>query len=392
MIRPARDDDADGFIRLIGDCWAEYPGCVLDVDGEVPELRALATHFAQAGGAAWAAEHEGRIVGMAATRPMHQDRAFEICKVYVAKTMRGTGLAHRLLDTAEGFARDAGAERLILWTDTRFLSAHRFYEKRGFVRQGAIRILDDLSKSLEFRYVRPLAGLAIEALDAAAAASAERRLSDLLITCVADGASLTWLPPLPMAEAAAYWKRVSADVALGKAVLLVAWLEGELVGTVQLGLDTPQNAPHRAEVTKLMVEPRARRRGVGAALMRKAEQAARGIGRAMLSLDTRRGTDAEALYRALGWTELGGIPGLAVRGAASFGGAGVPAAGEHDGVQQDADDPARAVRGDGVHAGDLPGDAAAGRDGVGDSCAGTAAARGVRGRSVGGDADAQGAV
>ncbi|MBX6374229.1 MAG: GNAT family N-acetyltransferase, partial [Acetobacteraceae bacterium] len=56
MLRPGRDDDAEGFIALIGACWAEYPGCVLDVDGEVPELRALATHFARQGGALWAAE------------------------------------------------------------------------------------------------------------------------------------------------------------------------------------------------------------------------------------------------------------------------------------------------------------------------------------------------
>jgi GNAT superfamily N-acetyltransferase len=309
-LRPGRDADAEGFIRLIGECWAEYPGCVLDVDGEVPELRALATYFERDGGALWAAERDGRIVGMAAARPMGEDAAFEICKVYVARDMRGSGLAHALMTAAEDFARAAGAARLVLWTDTRFAPAHRFYEKRGFVRQGAIRILDDLSNSLEFRYVKPLGGLVIEALDAAAAASAERRLAALLVDCVADGASLTWLPPLPMAESAAYWKQVSAQVALGQAVLLVAWLEGELVGTVQLGLDMPQNAPHRAEVTKLMVAPAARRRGVGAALMRKAEQAARGIGRSLLSLDTRRGTAAEALYRATGWTELGGIPGF----------------------------------------------------------------------------------
>jgi GNAT superfamily N-acetyltransferase len=309
-LRPGRDDDADGFIALIGDCWAEYPGCILDVDGELPELRALATHFAEAGGALFAAEQEGRLIGMAATRPMRQDAAFEICKVYVAKPARGSGLAHALLGAAESFARAAGAERLVLWTDTRFEAAHRFYEKRGFVRQGSIRILDDLSNSLEFRYAKPLRGLVIEALDAAAAASAERRLAALLADCVADGASLTWLAPLAPTEATAYWKSVSADVALGKAVLLVAWLDGELVGTVQLGLATPQNAPHRAEVTKLMVDPRARRLGVGRALMRRAEQAARGIGRSLLFLDTRRGSPAEALYRATGWTELGGIPGF----------------------------------------------------------------------------------
>ncbi len=310
VLRPGRDEDAEGFIRLIGECWSEYPGCILDVDGEVPELRALATYFAEAGGALWAAEQGGRVVGMAAARPMQHDAAWEICKVYVAKAARGTGLAHALLGAAEARARQAGAERLVLWTDTRFETAHRFYEKRGFVRQGSIRILDDISNSLEFRYAKPLSGLVVEALDAAAAASAERRLSELLVSAVAGDASLTWLPPLDPAVARAYWKRVSSEVALGKAVLLVAWLDGELVGTVQLGLDMPENAPHRAELSKLLVDPGVWRRGVGAALMRRAEQAARGIGRRLLVLDTRRGSAAEKLYRELGWTELGAIPGF----------------------------------------------------------------------------------
>lgn len=309
-IRNGRDSDADGFIALIGDCWSEYPGCLLDVDGEVPELRALATYFGQSGGALWAAEQDGRVVGMAATRPLGHDDAWEICKVYVARQARGTGLAHRLLAAAEAHARAAGAARLVLWTDTRFEAAHRFYEKRGFVRQGSIRILDDISNSLEFRYAKPLTGLVVEALDAAAAASAERRLSALLVDCVADGASLTYLAPMAPAAAQAYWRRVSSQVALGKTVLLAAWLDGELVGTVQLLLDTPENAPHRAEVAKLMVDPAERRRGLGEALMRRAEQAARGIGRVLLNLDTRAGSAAESLCGRLGWTRLGGIPGF----------------------------------------------------------------------------------
>ena len=68
-IRPGRDADADGFIALIGACWAEYPGIVLDVDGEMPELRALAAYYTGKGGALWAAEADGRVVGMVATAP-----------------------------------------------------------------------------------------------------------------------------------------------------------------------------------------------------------------------------------------------------------------------------------------------------------------------------------
>ncbi len=312
LLRPGRDEDAAGFIALIGACWAEFPNCILDVDGEVPELRALATYFGRAGGALWVAEEAGRVIGMAATRPMNQDGAWEICKVYVAASARGTGLAHDLMAAAEGHARAAGAYRLVLWTDTRFEAAHRFYEKRGFVRQGSIRILDDISNSLEFRYTKPLRGLMVEALDAAAAASAERGLASLLIDCVAAGASVSYLPPLAPSVARDFWKRVSSDVALAKRVLLVAWLDGVLVGTVQLVLDMPPNQPHRAEVVKLLVSPAHRRQGVARALMRRVEQTARGIGRRLLVLDTRKGDAAEALYRDTGWTKAGVIPGYAL--------------------------------------------------------------------------------
>lgn len=309
VLRLGRDADAEGCIRLIGDCWSEYPGCILDVDGELPELRELATHFAMAGGALWVADRQGCVIGMAAVRPIHQDATWEICKVYVTRTARGTGLAHRLLDMAEAHARAQAAQRLVLWTDTRFETAHRFYEKRGFVRQGPIRILDDISKSLEFRYTRPLAGLVVGMLDAAAAASAERLLSALLVACVAEGASLTWFPPLAPSVAQGFWRGVSSQVALGKVVLLVAWLDGKMAGTVLLSLDMPENQPHRAEVWKLIVAPWARRRGVGRALMTRVEQAARDIGRNLLVLDTRAGTPAAALCRATGWTPLGTLPG-----------------------------------------------------------------------------------
>lgn len=308
-IRPGRDEDAAGFIRLIGDCWAEFPGCVLDVDGEVPELRALATHFETSGGALWAAEAAGGLVGMVATRPLNSDDAYEICKMYVAHDQRGGGLAHRLIETAEAHARAAGARRLVLWTDTRFDAAHRFYEKRGYLKQGAIRILDDLSKSLEFRYAKPAAGLVVEALDAAAAASAERRLGDILLACVAAGAGLGYRRPLAPEAARGMWRRTATEVAGNRRVLLAAWRDGALVGTVQLDLDMPQDQPHRATLSALLVDPVARRRGVARALLQRAEQAAKRLGRPLLVLDTIAGDPAEALCRGLGWREAGRIPG-----------------------------------------------------------------------------------
>lgn len=309
MLRPGTDRDADTYIRLIGDAWAEFPGVIFDVDGELPELRALASHFAAMGGVIWLAE-SGQ--GMIATRPLREDGAWEIGRMYVAKSARGTGLAQHLLATAEAHARAAGAERMVLWTDTRFEAAHAFYEKAGYVRQGAIRILDDLSKSLEFRYAKPSLGLVVEMLDAAAAASAERRLAEILIACVAAGASVSYLHPLSREKSRRFWKRVSTDVAQGHRVLLAAWSEGHLAGTVQLDLATPENQPHRAEVGKLLVDPAFRRQGVGEALMRRAEQAAQRLGRKLLTLDTRAGDQAEPLYRRLGWQAGGRIPGYSL--------------------------------------------------------------------------------
>ena len=312
-IRPGTDADADGFIRLIGDAWAEYPNCVLDVDAEVPELHALATHFGKAGGALWTAEANGAVVGMIATRPLRDDdEAWEIGRMYVAKSARGTGLAHALLDGAEAHAVARGAKRMVLWTDTRFEAAHRFYEKRGYVRAGSIRILDDISNSLEFRYAKPATGVVVEVLDAAAAASAERRLAEILVACVEAGASVSYLPPLSRDVARAFWRTVSGEVATGTKVLLGAWCDGQLAGTVQLVLAQQPNAPHRAEVAKVLVDPAFRRRGLGRALVRRAEQTARGTGRSLLVLDTEAGGDGERLYRGLGWQEVGRVPGYAL--------------------------------------------------------------------------------
>jgi ribosomal protein S18 acetylase RimI-like enzyme len=308
-IRPGQDADAAGFIALIGACWGEYPSIVFDVDAEVPELRALAAYYAAKGAMLWAAEADGRVIGMIAVAP-HGDDAWEICRLYVLAPWRGAGLAHRLLDQAEAHARASSATRLLLWSDTRFERAHRFYEKRGYVRTGPIRVLNDLSNTLEFGYAKPVDGVA--ALDAAAAASAGHCMAQVLIACVADGASVSFLPPLTPDVARAFWRRQASQVATGGRVLIAGWADGALVGCVTLDLDTPPNQPHRAEVQKLLVHPAARRRGLARALMRRLEVEAAHHRRTLLTLDTRAGDRAEALYRSEGWTEAGRIPGYAL--------------------------------------------------------------------------------
>ncbi len=312
-IRDGRDADAAGFIALIDACWSEYPGCIMDLDGEVPELRAFATYVSGRQGRLWAAEdRDGRIVGMVAAYPLGADRAWEVGRMYVDAAHRGTGLAARLLAGAEAHARGQGAQRIVLWSDTRFEPAHRFYEKHSYVRSGSIRVLDDVSKSLEFRYTKPIAGLAVEVLDAAAATSAERRLAEILLACVEAGASVGFRRPLKQGKARHFWQGIATDVARRRRLLLAAWSEGVLAGTVQLALPGSENRPHAADIEKLLVHPTARRQGIARALLAKVEQAARAHGRTLLVLDTRLGDGAEALYRAQGWTEVGRIPDFAL--------------------------------------------------------------------------------
>jgi GNAT superfamily N-acetyltransferase len=306
VIRPGRDEDIAAYIRLIGEAWAEYPGCVFDVDAELPELYALASYFAGLSGAVWVAEDAGAILGMVGVVP-DADGAWELRKMYVDRAARGTGLAPRLLATAEAHAAERGARELFLWTDTRFTRAHRFYEAQSFLRDGPLRTLADLSNTIEYRYAKPLGRCAVRRLDAAAAASAVRRLSEVLMACVADGAAIGFLRTPTRDRAEAFWQETASRVADGRAALFAAWSDGVLAGTVTLALDMPESQPHRAEIAKMMVHPAFRRRGLGRALLHAAEDAARASGRRLLVLDTREGDPSEALYRAAGWTAVGRI-------------------------------------------------------------------------------------
>jgi GNAT superfamily N-acetyltransferase len=137
-------------------------------------------------------------------------------------------------------------------------------------------------------------------------------LAGLLIACVEDGASVGFMAPLTPARAEAFWRRVAADTAAGARALLVAEAAGRVVGTAQLALALPENQPHRADVAKVLTHPAARRRGIGAALMRAVEAEARAEGRTLLVLDTVSGSDADRLYARLGWTRAGEIPDYAL--------------------------------------------------------------------------------
>jgi GNAT superfamily N-acetyltransferase len=142
----------------------------------------------------------------------------------------------------------------------------------------------------------------------------ESQIHDLalvLIDCVEGGASVSFMTPLPLAKAEAFWHRVAENVAREACALIVAEDSTGIVGTVQLMLEQPENQPHRADIAKLLVHRRARRKGVGEALMREAERVARDCGKSLLVLDTASG-DAERLYVRMGWKLVGVLPGYAL--------------------------------------------------------------------------------
>jgi predicted GNAT family acetyltransferase len=138
-----------------------------------------------------------------------------------------------------------------------------------------------------------------------------QELANLLTDCVEGGASVSFMQPLGMDKALAFWRGVADGVARGERALMVAEDDSGILGTVQLVLAQPDNQPHRADVSKMLVRRRARRRGLGEALMRHAEQVARDCGKWLLVLDT-ASPDAERLYERQGWQRVGVVPDFAL--------------------------------------------------------------------------------
>jgi GNAT superfamily N-acetyltransferase len=137
-------------------------------------------------------------------------------------------------------------------------------------------------------------------------------LAAVLVDCVEGGASVRYMPPLSLEAARGAFAAVADDVEQGRRVLVGAFADGELVGTVQLHLAVQPNSPHRAEIVQLLVRRSARRRGIARQLMDRAEREALAEGRTLLVLDTVTGDDAERLYERLGWTKAGVIPDYAL--------------------------------------------------------------------------------
>lgn len=138
-------------------------------------------------------------------------------------------------------------------------------------------------------------------------------LADVLVDCVAGGASVGFMWPLPHERAAAFWRGIARSAARGERLVYAAHdAAGQIIGTVQVILKQPENQPHRGDLAKMLVHRRARRHGVGAALLDAAERGAQAAGKTLLVLDTVSGADGERLYARHGWQRCGEIPDYAL--------------------------------------------------------------------------------
>lgn len=151
----------------------------------------------------------------------------------------------------------------------------------------------------------------IERLHPPAAEADLLGLAGLLVDAVESGAAVSFMPPLSVERAAAWWRRNIAEAGDGAIFLVARDAEG-IVGTVQLHPAWAPNQPHRAEITKLLVHRRGRRSGLGTRLMQAIEAAASEAGFSLLTLDAKRGESAERLYRRLGWVAAGTVPDYAL--------------------------------------------------------------------------------
>jgi GNAT superfamily N-acetyltransferase len=153
----------------------------------------------------------------------------------------------------------------------------------------------------------------IRVVEAGEATGLAEKLAEVLVDCVDGGASVSFLAPLEMSQAVRFWMNVADGIAHGDRILLVAESHGRIMGTVQIVIGQPQNQPHRADVSKLLVHRDFRRQGIASQLMAQVDIVAARAGRTLLVLDTETGSDAERLYLRSGWTRAGVIPDYALK-------------------------------------------------------------------------------
>lgn len=151
FIRSARDDDGPQLAELIAGIFKDYDNCLYE-PAEFPELDHPASYYAAKGGQMWVVEQDGALVGSLAIAETTQEGVFELFKVYVAKSARGQGLAWSMFQQAIDLVDGREGYEVKLWTDTRFVEGHSFYEKIGFEKMPVTRRLNDVSDTWEYCY------------------------------------------------------------------------------------------------------------------------------------------------------------------------------------------------------------------------------------------------
>ena len=153
LLRPVKDSDADALIALIGGCYSEYEGVFLDLDDLDSDLKAYASYVAARDGEAYVLDDAGDIFACVAFAK--NDGVFELKRMYLRADKRGSDLAVKLLRYIEDRAQAKGATELNAWSDDRFIRAHHFYTREGYVLQkDETRFLHDISNSTEILFIK----------------------------------------------------------------------------------------------------------------------------------------------------------------------------------------------------------------------------------------------
>lgn len=155
-LRPVEDKDVDALVEMIGAIYANYPGCRLLVEDEEPDLLTPTQTF-KGGGGWWVVVRDGRLIASVAHSPSSERPGWaKLRKLYVAAQARGAGLGAALARLAQEDARAKGVRQMHLWSDCRFLEAHRLYRRLGWQQSPLTRMLDDESRTSELEFLRQL--------------------------------------------------------------------------------------------------------------------------------------------------------------------------------------------------------------------------------------------
>jgi GNAT superfamily N-acetyltransferase len=257
-----------------------------------------------------ARDADGHAIGCGALRPL-QDGVAELKRMYAKTDGRGTGAA--VLAHLEAAARELGYRAV--WLETRAVNtrAVAFYERHGYRRIENFGRYAGNAAALCFGKELGMTTRTIRELDGAEALARVGELAEVLRDCVEGGASVGFMLPLAEGRPEAFWRQVAAGVAEGKRHLFVAEDEtGRICGTLSLVVDMPDNQPHRADVSKMLVHRHARRQGIAERLLKALEAKARELGKTTLVLDTVTGSDASRVYERLGWQRFGVVPNYAL--------------------------------------------------------------------------------